>query len=230
MRKLLPIYGGVDAGARPVAREQVFAAIGNGVPGSQIVGYIARALDEVNASCAPVPCARGCGWCCHQRVEVTAPEVFALADRLRAHAELLRPRLQAAVDALRGLTSDEHHLRRVRCALLDDEMACTAHDARPLACRRAHSLDASICRGVYDEPAVDVEVPADATRAWNTGAVILGYHEGFAHHERALDTYELNAALLIALDEDLEPRWAAGENVLAAARTHSAEEIVEQLR
>lgn len=226
--KLLPIYGGIDAGVRPVAREQVHAAVDAGMRPVEIVRQLARALDDIGDKCAPTACARGCAWCCHQRVDVTAPEVFALAEHVRG-CDLAR--LRATVDMLRGLTSREHHLRRVRCALLDAAMECSAYDARPLACRRGHSLDAAICRAVYDSPSIETQIPADSTRSWNTAALILGYREGYAHHARALDTYELNAALLIALeDESCEARWIAGEDALAAARTHDAEEIARLLR
>jgi hypothetical protein len=226
--KLLPIYGGIDAGVRPVAREQVHAAVGMGMRPVDIVRQIARALDDIAAKCVKPACARGCGWCCHQRVDVTAPEVFALAEHLRGMD--LEP-LRATVESLRGLSSREHHLRRVRCALLNGQMECTAHSERPLACRRGHSLDAAICRAVYDDPALETQIPVDSTLSWNTAALILGFREGYAHHERALDTYELNAALLIALeDETCEARWMAGEDPLAEARTHDAAEIARLLR
>lgn len=232
--KLLPIYGGIDAGVRPVAREQVHAAIGLGMRPSEIARQIGRALDDLVSRCAPPACTRGCGWCCHQRVDVTAPEVFALAAHLRSTLDeqalaALHARLVATAADLAGVSSREHHLRRVRCALLDDAMACSAYAARPLGCRRGHSLDAEICRAVYDEPGLSATVPADATLSWNTGALILGFREGYAHRDRALDTYELNAALSLALPEDLEPRWLAGEDVLAPARTHDAAEIARLL-
>ncbi len=232
--KLLPIYGGIDAGVRPVAREQVHAAIGLGMRPSEIARQIGRALDDLAARCAPPACTRGCGWCCHQRVDVTAPEVFALSNHLRETLDrdalaALHARLGATASALAGLTSREHHLQRVRCALLDDAMGCIGYEARPLGCRRGHSLDAEVCRAVYDEPSRAVQVPADATLSWNTGALILGFREGYAHRERALDTYELNAALALALAVDLEPRWLAGEDVLGPARTHDAAEIARLL-
>jgi hypothetical protein len=227
VKKLLPIYGGIDAGVRPVARAQVYAAIEAGMTPVALVRQIARALDDLVSRCAPIACARGCGWCCHQRVDVTAPEVFVLADHLRGRPH----RLREAAAELAGLTSREHHLRRVRCGLLDDAMECIAHEARPLACRRGHSLDAEVCRAAYVDPTQTTPIPADTTLSWNTAALVLGYREGYAHHDRALDTYELNAALLIALeDETCSQRWMNGEDVLGAARTHTAEEVARLLR
>lgn len=212
-----------------MAREQVHAAIDQGMRPVEIVRQIGRALDDLAAKCAPTACARGCGWCCHQRVDVTAPEIFALAEHLRGD-ESVRARLGATAAALAGLSSRAHHLRRVRCSLLNDAMECSAHSERPLACRRGHSLDATTCRAVYDDPTLATQIPADSTRSWNTAALILGYREGYAHHQRALDTYELNAGLLIALEDDTcESRWSSGEDVLAAARTHSSDEIAQLL-
>lgn len=181
-------------------------------------------------------CARGCSWCCHQRVDVTAPEVFALAAHVRAELEApaiekLRERLETTRRALDGLDAREHHLRRIPCALLGDDGACSVYSARPFACRRGHSTDADACRAAYEQPAAEgARIPDNPALSWNTAALVLGYREGYEHAGRPLDTYELNAALATALsDPTAEPRWFAGEDPLAAARTHDAAAIRDLL-
>jgi hypothetical protein len=114
----------------------------------------------------PVDCAKGCASCCTLRVTALAPEVFVLADYLRATAPALQRHgidLIAAVreaDAVtRGLheaavreadatTRGLHEAARVaarrRCAFVVQGV-CLLHRARPLACRGHASHDRRAC-------------------------------------------------------------------------------------
>ncbi|MGZ5970195.1 MAG: YkgJ family cysteine cluster protein [Polyangiales bacterium] len=233
----LPIYPGVDEGPRPHARAAVFAAIERGARPVDVVGVVARAVDEVVSEHARLglglrpACARGCSSCCHQRVELTAPEVLALADHLRGTLdsqafEALRVRVEETTRALDGVDGRTHHLRQIRCALLDDEGACLAHSARPLACRRAHSTDAKVCEAAHAEPAASRLIPDDPTLSWNTAAVVLGYLEGLEHAGASIDVFELHAALAIALaDAHVEAEWLLDRDPFAPARTRTASEV-----
>ena len=88
------------------------------------------------------------------------------------------------------------------------------------------SLEQGVCRAVYDDPALAAEIPASTTLTWNTASLILGYREGFEHAGRPLDTYELNAALALALaGDEVETAWSQGADPLASARTHTAGEV-----
>jgi Fe-S-cluster containining protein len=231
-RVLLPIYGGTDAGARPATRAAVHDAIRGGVDAEVVADRVARAVDDmfeavaIRASDEPRPaCARGCSYCCHQRVELTSPEVHLLARALDAIDEPARSPLLARLDAtaarLAGLSSRAYHLAQVPCALLDEEGACTVYAARPIACRRAHSTDASACASVHEDPTLDIRIPDAPSLTWNLSAIVLGYFEGLAHAGAPPHQYELHAALKIALAER-DPNVA---DPFAPARTRSADEL-----
>lgn len=238
-RRSLPIYAGVDAGPRPEAREQVRSALEAGMDPVAVAERVGTHVDAVVTRwvAMDVPgearpsCARGCSHCCHARVEVTAPEVFLLARFLREHPDTARDaRVAETARALRGMDGRAHHLAQVRCALLDDEGACSVYASRPIACRRAHSTDASVCAAVHREPTLDVRIPVAPTLQWNVSSLVLGWLEGSAHAGRPPHHYELHAALRIALeDAGAEARFVAGEEPLRLARTRAAEDLTAVL-
>jgi Fe-S-cluster containining protein len=234
-RRSLPIYGGADAGPRPDARDQVLRALESGVDPVTIAGRVEASVDALveHVVALAVPgerapaCARGCSYCCHTRVELTAPEVFLLARFLRAHPDAAREeRLARTADVLAGMDGSAHHGARVACALLDPDGACTAYAARPIACRRAHSTDAAVCAAVHADPALDVRIPSAPTLQWSVSSLVLGWLEGAQHAGLAPHQHELHAALRIALSEpQAEARYLAGEDSLRPARTRAAEDL-----
>jgi hypothetical protein len=231
----LPLYGGIDSGPRPAAREQVRASLESGVDPVLVAARVAAHLDalwshtEALASPGdPRPaCTRGCFHCCHGRVEATAPEVFLLARFLRERPDGERDaRLARTADSLEGMDRDARHRAQVPCALLSRDGACSVYEARPHACRRAHSTDAAICAAVQRDPALDVRIPSAPVLKWNASSLVLGWLEGCAHAGRPPHHYELHAALRRALDdEDAEGRYLAGRDPFPAARTVAAEDL-----
>jgi Fe-S-cluster containining protein len=196
---------------------------------------VAQALDELTARWlalggadeAKPACARGCSHCCHARVDVTAPEVFLLVRYLRARPDAARDaRIDSTARRLEGASGRAYHLAQVRCALLDDDGACLAYPARPLACRRAHSTDASVCAAVHEDPALDVRIPSAPSLQWAASSLVLGWLEGCEHARRAPHHYELHGALRIALaDPGSEARFLAGEDPLRPSLTVPAEDL-----
>jgi hypothetical protein len=172
-------------------------------------------------------CARGCSHCCHGRVEATAPEVFLLVRHLRAHPDPDRDaRIESTARAVAGMDGRARRMAQVPCALLGDQNECTAYPARPLACRRAHSTDASLCAAVHADPTLDARIPTAQSLQWNASSLVLGWLEGCAHSGRAPHHYELHAALQLALaDPDSEARFLAGEDSLHAALTIAADDL-----
>jgi Fe-S-cluster containining protein len=219
-------------GPRPGARDATADALSRGVDPVTVAGVMTRGLDETIANVLgadlrgePRPaCARGCSSCCHQRVEVTAPEVFLIARTLEpaGDRDVMMARVAAAYrdDATRATPAAR------RCVFLDRDGACSIYAVRPLACRRAHSVDREICEAVFANPSLDALIPASPSLDWNASALVLGYLEGSAIGGRPPHQYELHAALSIALsDPTCEARWLSGEDALAAARTRSADDL-----
>ncbi|CAN0513727.1 unnamed protein product, partial [Phaeothamnion confervicola] len=101
---------------------------------------------------ARLACAKGCGSCCHSWVGATAPEIFLLAQALRADAAR-RPgeiaRVVAASRVTAGLPAQERFGAKLPCPLLVDN-ACSRYRERPAVCRQVTSLDLSACLEEYE--------------------------------------------------------------------------------
>lgn len=222
-----PVYGGEDAGPRPSTRVEVARALGRGVDPVTVVEHVGVAVDRVQADVLgaangePVPaCAAGCCHCCHQRVEVTVPEVARLARHLR---ELpgLAIRVEKTAKRTRGLSSEAYRREQIPCAFLDSRGLCAVYEQRPLGCRRAHSTDRGACEAAHRTPDAAPEIPAAPSLSWNTSAVVVGMLEGMKHAGLAPDHYELHHALAIALEHEHELPLAA----LDLARTRTSTEL-----
>ncbi len=90
-------------------------------------------------------CKKGCSWCCHQSVMVTAAEVLHAAKFLHdnlTEPEVLRLRDLVAARAKQseGLDNDQRMDERIACAFLMDDI-CSIYPVRPLQCRGGYSED-----------------------------------------------------------------------------------------
>ena len=207
------------AGADPVALEERVAA--------NLDALVAHVLAlDVPGEAKPA-CARGCSYCCHGRVEVTAPEAFAIARLLRAKPDPVRDdRIAATAARLAPLDGRAHHAAQVPCSLLDGDGACTVYAVRPLACRRAHSTDAAVCAASSADPSLDVPIPAPPSLEWNLSRArprvdgrLLRTAAARLHH-----TDELNGALHLALSA------TDAEGALARRRRRPAPACAHVLR
>jgi Fe-S-cluster containining protein len=106
----------------------------------------------------------------------------------------------------------------VPCAFLEEGL-CLVHEARPLACRRHHSLDRGPCREAF-ETGTEVRAPINA-KVWAAGTGIsAAYAEGLKRAKVDAAIYELQQATHIALgDPGAGDRWLAGESVFGAAKS-----------
>lgn len=169
-----------------------------------------------------VACAKGCASCCSLRVTALAPEVFVLADYLRATAPALQRHgidligaVREADAATRGLDEAARVAARRRCAFVVQGV-CLIHGARPLSCRGHASHDRRACAdaaaGRVDE--VPYSGPHRLVRLLLQAALQAALRE----QDKAWGAYELNHALVLALDRpDAQAAWARGEDPLAEA-------------
>lgn len=237
-RRLPMIYGGHDLGPRPETRQRVGDALTRGADVIGVIERIAAGVSELWDACVaalpetePKPaCSRGCASCCHQRVEITAPEAFAIARWLIANPALhtgLRSALDAAAARNAQMSSKQQFAAQSPCPFLDQVGGCGIYEVRPIACRRAHSLDAAVCRELARDPARELRVPVSEPLDWNTSALVLGGYEGMVHANVPPHQYELAQALVLVLAmPDAEARWRNGEDVLRPAMTRHADELV----
>jgi Fe-S-cluster containining protein len=176
---------------------------------------------EVLQPTAQVACHDGCHWCCHLKVSVTAPEVFALVAYLENSApQAVRERVKARAAELaqdpRIFSSDAKAEAHIPCAMLTEQGGCSVYAARPLTCRGYNALDSESCRRMLDD---DQEFVA-SNEAWarECAAESLGFLAAIGDAGLPAELLELTSALHIALSEpNALQRWLAGEPIFAAS-------------
>ncbi len=166
-------------------------------------------------------CKAGCAFCCYLPVVLaSAAEVVYLADWLRAKCtpdELVtvRNRLEARCEQS---TANPLTQKRLPCALLQDDR-CMAYEARPFKCRGWNSVRLEACERAYGQSQTTTKVPVDTFAFVMGNAVLNGLSDATRNAELDGGAYELNAALLRALDlPDATLRWRTGEQLFDAGR------------
>ena len=172
-------------------------------------------------------CQAGCAFCCYLPVVLaSAAEVVYLADWLRANCsaaelEAVRRRLKARYDQRAASSQSQSPLP---CGLLQDN-TCMAYEARPFKCRGWNSVRLEACERAYgpDNPIIKTEtpttVPVDPFAFVMGNAVLNGLSDATQHAGLDGGAYELNAALLRALDlPDATLRWRNGERLFDGGR------------
>ncbi len=99
----------------------------------------------------PIACEPGCDACCHNQIELTAPEALFLGSFLEARfpperRQALGQRAEQSLARRAGQSKTQVAAQRRQhpCPLLH-EHRCLAYEARPLVCRAMHSLNAAAC-------------------------------------------------------------------------------------
>jgi Fe-S-cluster containining protein len=153
-----------------------------------------------------------CSARCHEMIGVLAPEALAVAADLRSQlgrteTDRIRRKAKANVVKTEAMTPEQYVAATVTCPLLSDEGTCAAYDYRPLFCR----TDCAKCKG--DQAATTKHTVSSAALARGIGR---GLSKSLATAGVDANRYELNSALLVALDTpDASERWANGGAVFA---------------
>ena len=168
---------------------------------------------RVEQTGAKLVCRAGCSLCCWLRVDASAPEVFLIAETLRAELppeelQALRERLASHAEAVSRMTVLEHATRNVACPLSRDGW-CSVYAVRPHTCRRHHSQDLAACQFTYEHPD-DLDFPgAHHSELFDELTDAMGMHAAVYEYFGFDDTvYELGSALEEALtDAGCWLRW-----------------------
>lgn len=182
----------------------------------------------------PPACQAGCAHCCHQAVGVSAPEVFAIYDHLRATRTpaalaATERRIRAADDQTRGMTSTERLSPELPCPFLELENGrCSIYPVRPLPCRGANSLDARACERTLRDPTARAGYLSGTSPLPCYAEPIRAFHAVTAGMQLALEELhglevsplELTAAMRVMIDEpeEVPAQWLAGKDPFHAAR------------
>lgn len=199
-------------------------------PAAALERLVAEAYALVGDAAAATParplveCGRGCAFCCHQEVRVTAPEAIAIARAL-AEAfpadwlERLQAMLRQRVALIAGLPGVRDYAQaRLPCAFLAPDGACAVYDWRPVVCRGYHSLSRADCQEKYVDFAAK---PPPIERVGHTAAnaTVRGLTLALRAARRDDGLYELHGAVLRALETpDAAARWARGERLFQGCR------------
>ncbi len=169
-------------------------------------------------------CRAGCAFCCYLPVVLaSAAEVVYLADWLRAHCssqelEDVRHRLEARCQQHASASQSQKPLP---CALLQDN-TCMVYEARPFKCRGWNSVRLEACEQAYGHSQTTTQVPkvpVDTFAFVMGNAVLNGLSDSTRQAELDGGAYELNSALLRALEfPDATLRWRSGERLFDTSR------------
>ncbi len=217
-----PLDLGSDLKAETAAARHMAGVLKTSDPrrASAAAAYAQDLLDRTLAAhvTGPVACAKGCNLCCHTFVSATIPEIFRLAELVRADTDAIA----AAARAAKAIGQDRRFTTRVSCPLLKDGL-CGGYDARPLACRTMLSRSLAACTAYF---------PVD-------GAGALDYAPG-ARESRGRVEMILAAALMLAglpgkhveliqglavalTVDNAEARWLAGEEIFAGVESDNGD-------
>lgn len=188
-----------------------------------------RKVDEILAEshrvhAVPVACSRGCSYCCHMQVEMLPPEAFSLAAWLRKHRsaaqlQALTQRLRDNAAATASLGLEGRKRANLACALLGEDGACSAYEARPAQCRRFHSMDLASCKASFADPANDaIMSPAHPLVSHNAQVIVTLAQHGLRDAGLDATPLDMNVALLAALEDARSwRRWRDGKKAFVAA-------------
>ncbi|WP_413204770.1 YkgJ family cysteine cluster protein [Rhodospirillum sp. A1_3_36] len=173
--------------------------------GSLVDSLIAQLSSEKEQDERP-DCGAGCGWCCHLRVSVPVPSLFALSH-FRTLSEIRMETLPLSPNPM-----------MVPCRFLDTSNNCMIYTHRPFGCRSHSSLSAQACRERLTNPdAPDLSLPTHRQ-------IGLALRRGVGDGLEALRLNRRDAAVDLRLGLDILwstdhawDRWRGGETLFAPA-------------
>jgi Fe-S-cluster containining protein len=184
---------------------------------------LAQSLAETSLAARPstqqkIACAKGCNYCCHTFVAITAPEAFRLAEAVRSMktAGMEPDSIRARAQPLIGVSPADRMGAKFPCPLLV-EGGCSVYRERPLVCRQATSTNLAACIDEFEGRNLAARIPISGVHlqhASNAHMTLLGAMRAAGFPTDAL---ELAAALEVVLAApDAEARWLRGEDVFKA--------------
>jgi Fe-S-cluster containining protein len=150
-----------------------------------------------------IDCRKGCSWCCYQPIYGVAHEFhylwkFMLLNMSEEERKLV---LQRAFDNYqkRGrLSQDKLETSKLPCPLLKNG-ACSAYQARPMACRIYLSMSEASCKQFHDLPEDDKNYPALLEFPLRAGQMMNeGFSEGIKPAKLINNEFLMEEGLLIA--------------------------------
>lgn len=162
-------------------------------------------------------CRKGCFWCCSEKVALSIPEVFYIANYLDdslppAELTRMKEKIRRAARQVAGMSETKRRKAQIFCPLLVDGK-CSVYVVRPLTCRGYNSLDESVCEKLYLNQQI-ATFPYSFTMKEFVYTVFYGISEGANQADLQPNAVELITALdFVFNNPDAESRWLRGETV-----------------
>lgn len=153
-----------------------------------------------------VACHKGCEWCCHQAVYANSYEIHYLSEFIKANfqeEEKQKAHIRAKTKNNKVLTLSEKEILKYKspCALLVNG-ACSAYEARPMACRIYLSTKLESCLNFFKQPDDDKNYPALLDFPLMAGRMMNeGFIEALKEKEIGTAEFRLEEGLSIILEE-----------------------------
>jgi Fe-S-cluster containining protein len=164
-----------------------------------------------------VQCKKGCSYCCHFRVDVSANEVFAITDYMKTKfdSEQFERHLETAKEnkkKMAMLSQSKRIVTNVACPLLVDSM-CSIYEVRPAMCRKIHSTNVDACERSFENPEdSNIENAEHPVLAAITMTMLTAARDGFISHKLDDTVYDLSEVLIFALEDNkYKKRWLNGK-------------------
>jgi hypothetical protein len=177
-----------------------------------------------------VECRKGCYWCCHNVVMVSAPEIFLIADNVRKTGDAaFIAATFAGAERIAALGDETRYAKKIPCALLR-ERVCSVYKLRPTVCRKHTSFSLISCKDEYEGNPRTESIPTRQVDQMLFEACSIAWSIAMALWDGRKDTpLELSSAVRTALaEEQAERRWLEGEEVFKDVLQQSSKPGIDE--
>ncbi len=147
-------------------------------------------------------CVKECNYCCHHAVEISAPEVFYIADQISKMNSKDRTaivdRLDKTTNKIISISRNDHFKSNIPCAFLANKV-CAIYKYRPAVCRRFHAQDIQNCINSFNKTGINDTNTEHEIIFTYAIAITGGFYEGLKKAQIDLGIYEINSAVRLAL-------------------------------
>ncbi len=154
-----------------------------------------------------IACHKGCEWCCHQAVFANSYETHYLSEYIKSNfsreeQQDTRECARQKNEKVKKLSEADILKYKSPCPLLIDG-ACSAYEARPMACRIYLSTRLETCLEFFHHPENEKNYPALLDFPLMAGKMMNeGFIEALKENEVGTAEFRLEEGLSITLEEN----------------------------
>ena len=156
-----------------------------------------NSFSKNNKNDIAIACQRGCSFCCHLKVMVTAPEFHIISNYIQE--TFPKEKIKALKTTLRKTVSEKNRCAdlaerlAIQCSFLENN-ACSIYEARPFTCRAYYSKDSKVCQKYLKNQNLDIPISMCHYTPYN--AFKRGVIQALEVTDFELPAEELNSGML----------------------------------